>query len=100
MVIHIVMWNFKAEVEEDKKQAIKAEMAANLKGLVGQVPGLLTVEFVENPISSSTHDIALVTTLEKAEDIAVYGKHPAHVHVADTYVRPYVCDRVCLDCEI
>ena len=100
MIYHIVMWNFKPEVEEGAKEAIKAEMAKHLKGLVGQVPGLLTAEFVENPISSSTHDIALVTTLEKAEDIPVYATHPAHVHVADTYVRPYVCDRVCLDCEI
>ena len=100
MIYHIVMWNFKPEVEESKKSAIKAEMAKELKGLVGQVPGLLTVEFVENTIPSSTHEIALVTTLEKAEDIAVYGTHPAHVHVADTYVRPYVCDRACLDCVL
>ncbi len=100
MVLHIVMWNFKTEVQEDERPVIKAAMAEHLKGLVGQVPGLLTVEFVENPIPSSTHDVALVTTLEKAEDIAVYANHPSHVHVADTYVRPYVCDRVCLDCEI
>lgn len=99
MVHHIVMWNFKAEIEEAQKDAIKKAMQENLKGLVGKVPGLLTVEFVENPISSSTHDIALVTTLEKAEDIAVYAKHPEHVKVADTYVRPYVKDRACLDYE-
>ena len=97
MVNHIVMWNFKDEIEESKKDAIKREMEINLKSLVGKVPGLLTVEFVTNPIPSSTHDIALVTTLEKAEDIAVYAKHPAHVHVADTYVRPFVKDRACLD---
>jgi hypothetical protein len=97
MVNHIVMWNFKEDIEESKKDDIKREMEINLKSLVGKVPGLLTVEFVTNPISSSTHDIALVTTLEKAEDIAVYAKHPAHVHVADTYVRPFVKDRACLD---
>jgi len=97
MVNHIVMWNFKDEIEESKKDAIKKDMEYNLKSLVGKVPGLLTVEFVSAPIPSSTHDIALVTTLEKAEDIAVYAKHPAHVHVADTYVRPFVKDRACLD---
>ena len=87
MVHHIVMWKFKPEIEE------------NLSALVGKVPGLLTVEFVEEPIPSSTHDIALVTTLERAEDIAVYATHPAHVAVADTYVRPYVTERACLDYE-
>ncbi|MCD8104516.1 MAG: Dabb family protein [Lachnospiraceae bacterium] len=99
MVYHIVMWNFKKDIPEEKKQELKASMAEHLGTLVGQVPGLLSVDFVAEPISSSTHEIALVTTMEKAEDVAVYGSHPAHVAVADTYVRPYVCDRACLDYE-
>ena len=97
MVNHIVMWKFKPEIKESEKDALKKAMAENLASLVGKVPGLLTVEFIENPIPSSTHDMALVTTLEKAEDIAVYAKHPDHVRVADTYVRPYVTERACLD---
>ena len=97
MVHHIVMWNFKPEIEEGQKENLNKAMEENLCALVGKVPGLLTVEFVSNPISSSTHDIALVTTLEKAEDIAVYATHPEHVRVADTYVRPYVSNRACLD---
>lgn len=99
MVHHVVMWKFKPEIEEERKAELKKAMAENLKSLVGKVPGLLTVDFVENPIPSSTHDMALVTTLEKAEDIAVYGSHPEHVKVADTYVRPYTTERACLDYE-
>lgn len=97
MVYHIVMWNFKEEVEESAKAGLKKAMAENLKALVGKVPGLLTVDFVEEPLSSSSHDIALVTTFEKAEDIKVYAAHPDHVAAADNYVRPYVCGRACLD---
>lgn len=97
MVHHIVMWKFKPEISEEQKPKLKADMKENLSALVGKVPGLLTVEFVEEPLSSSTHDIALVTTLEKAEDISVYAKHPAHVAAADTYVRPFVTERACLD---
>lgn len=97
MVHHIVMWRFKPEVKEEEKPELKAAMRENLNSLVGKVPGLLTMEFVDAPFASSTHDIALVSTLEKAEDIEVYGNHPAHVAVADTYVRPYVTERVCLD---
>lgn len=99
MVHHIVMWKFKPEIEESKKPELKKAMEVNLKSLVGKVPGLLTVDFVTDPISSSTHDIALVTTMEKAEDIKVYGSHPEHVKVADTYVRPYTTERACLDYE-
>lgn len=97
MVHHIVMWKFKPEIEEGKKPEIMKAMKEELEALVGKVPGLLTAEFVEEPISSSTHEIALVTTLEKTEDIAVYAVHPEHVRVADTYVRPYVTERACLD---
>lgn len=99
MVHHIVMWKFRPEIEEERKSELKKAMKENLSSLVGKVPGLLTVEFVEQPLPSSTHDMALVTTLEKAEDIAVYAKHPAHVAVADTYVRPFVTERACLDYE-
>lgn len=97
MVHHIVMWKFKPEINEEQKPALKQAMKENLTALVGKVPGLVSLEFVDSPISSSTHDIALVSTLEKKEDIAVYGFHPAHVEVADTYVRPYVTERACLD---
>ncbi|HIX63520.1 MAG TPA: Dabb family protein [Candidatus Mediterraneibacter colneyensis] len=97
MVHHIVMWKFKPGIAEERKPELKKAMKENLGALAGKVPGLLTVEFIEEPLSTSTHDIALVTTLEKAEDIAVYGNHPAHVAVADTYVRPYVTERACLD---
>ena len=97
MVHHIVMWKFKPEVKEEEKPELKAAMKENLSSLVDKVPGLLSVEFVDAPLASSTHDIALVSTLESAEDIEVYGKHPAHVAVADAYVRPFVTERVCLD---
>ena len=97
MVNHIVMLNFKPEVEDAKKPELIAAMKEELEALVGKVPGLLTVNFVSNPLPSSTHDIALVTIFEKAEDIPVYAVHPEHVRVADNFVRPYVCNRSCLD---
>lgn len=97
MVHHIVMWKFREEIPEEKKPELKMAMKEHLTALAGQVPGLLSLEFVDAPFSSSTHDIALVSTLETEEDIAVYGQHPAHVAAADTYVRPYVTERACLD---
>lgn len=99
MVHHIVMWNFRPEVPEEEKAGRMKDMAQHLEGLVGKVPGLLSAKFLTAPLPSSTHDIALVTTLEKPEDVAVYASHPEHVKTADTYVRPYVCDRACLDYE-
>lgn len=100
MVKHIVMWNFKEEISEEEKIKLKTIMNEKLCGLVGQVPGLLEVQFVEKPLGSSTHEIALITKMNTAEDVAIYATHPAHVYVADHYVRPYVKDRACLDYEL
>mgnify|MGYP003378919607 FL=1 len=97
MVHHIVMWKFKSEIGGAERSALKKAMKEQLEGLIGKVPGLLSLQFVAEPIPSSTHDIALVSTLEKEEDIASYGTHPEHVKVADTYVRPFVTERACLD---
>lgn len=99
MVHHVVMWKFKEEIAEEKKPELKSAMEEHLCGLVGEVPGLLKAAFVKEPIPSSTHDMALVTVFEKAEDISAYSKHPSHVAVANTYVRPFVCSRACLDYE-
>ena len=61
MVHHIVMWKFKPEIEENKKEELKKAMEENLTALVGKIPGLLTLEFVACPFGSSTHDMALVS---------------------------------------
>ena len=42
----------------------------------------------------------LDTTFESAERSKGYSKHPAHVAVADSKVRPYYKSRVCLDYEV
>ena len=62
------MWNFKKEVEEARKPELLANMKKNLEALVGVVPGLLSVNYVAEPLSTSTHEFALVTTLEKVEE--------------------------------
>lgn len=97
MATHVVMWNFKPEVSAAEKSALLAAMKEQLEALVGRVPGLETVRFIADPLPGTTHEMALVTTHEKAEDIAMYASHPAHVSVADAYVRPYTCDRACLN---
>ena len=39
MVHHIVMWNFKPEIKEEDRPALKAAMASHLKGLVDRFRG-------------------------------------------------------------
>ena len=93
MVHHIVMWKFKPEIEEERKADLKKDMEANLSSLIGKVPGLLSVSFVSEPFASSTHDMALVTTFEKAEDIKAYSSGACQ---SSGYICASVCDRACM----
>ena len=40
------------------------------------------------------------TAFESAEALKGYSTHPAHVAVANSKVRPYYKNRVCLDYEV
>ena len=100
MVKHMVMWSFKEEIPEEKKPELKAQIKEHLEGLVGVVPGLIKAEVVTDLLPSSTRDLGLITELESVEALAAYAVNPNHVHVADTYVRPNVCDRVAMDFEV
>lgn len=97
MFTHVVMWRFKPEIKDEEKAGLKAAMKEHLEALTGKVPGLVSVHFITEPAIGSTHDMALVTVHESEDAISVYGSHPEHVKVADTYVRPYTCERACIN---
>lgn len=72
MVKHIVLFNVK---EGEDKDAVAAVAAQHLKPLVGQIPGLLSLE-VERCFAGC--DFALYSVLESREALAVYAPHPLH----------------------
>lgn len=101
MVKHIILWTLNPELSEEEKNAVKAGIKAGLEGLVGKVPGLLEVKVhTDGRLESSNADVMLNSTLESPEALKGYAKHPDHVAVADTKVRPYTVQRSCLDFEI
>lgn len=70
------------------------------KGLAGQIPGLVDIRVNIDALPSSNADLMLDTTFETAEALKGYSTHPAHVAVANSKVRPYYKNRVCLDYEV
>ena len=98
MVKHIILWQLKEDIKD--KESVKKGIKENLEALAGQVPGLLKVNVVTNGLESSNADVMLDCELDSEESIKGYQKHPAHVAVADTYVRPYTAVRVCMDYNI
>ena len=101
MVKHIILWTLNPELSEEEKNTVKAGIKAGLEGLVGKVPGLLEVKVnISGRLESSNADVMLDSTLESEETLKGYAKHPEHVAVANTKVRPYTVQRACLDFEI
>lgn len=96
MVKHIILWKLKNEFNTDD---IKSDMKKSLEALVGVVPGLLEMKIQTEKLPSSSADVMLYSVLESPDALAVYAKHPEHVKVADTKVRPFVETRLALDFE-
>lgn len=99
MVHHIILWKIKEEKNEQEKLDIKKGVKKGLEGLKGVVPGLLSCNVYIDGLASSNCDIMLDSTLESEEALKAYQKNPAHVKVADTFVRPFMEVRMCMDYE-
>lgn len=98
MVKHIILWKLREDLTEAEKETVKAGIKEGLEGLVGKVPGLIDVKVnISGRLDSSNCDVMLDSTLESPEALKAYATHPAHVAVADGKVRPYTCQRTCLD---
>ena len=100
MVKHIILWTLK-EMSDSEKESVKKGIKNGLEGLKGKIPGLIDIKVnTEGRLASSTADLMLDSTFESAEALKGYSKHPEHVAVADSKVRPYTVSRSCLDYEV
>lgn len=97
MVKHIILWTLHPELSQEEKTQIKIGIKEGLEDLLGKIPGLVQVHVQITGLDSSTADLMLDTTFESEEALKNYAKHPAHVAVADSKVRPYTAIRSCLD---
>lgn len=98
MVRHIVSWNFKEEIPEEKRAEIRETLAAAFPTLVGKIPGLLNVSVGMPPLGSSNCDLALYCEMEEEKDLAVYRDHSEHQKIAKI-VRANCEGRRCVDLE-
>lgn len=101
MVKHIILWTLNPKLSLEQKNDVKQGIKTGLEALVGKVPGLLECKVnIDGRLDSSNCDVMLDSTLESEAALKAYATHPEHVAVADTKVRPYTIQRVCLDFEV
>ena len=88
-------------MSDSEKESVKKGIKDGLEGLKGKIPGLIDIKVnTEGRLASSTADLMLDSSFESAEALKGYSKHPEHVAVADSKVRPYTVSRSCLDYEV
>lgn len=97
MVKHIILWKLK---EEHNTAAVRQGIKSGLESLIGKIPGLVEIKVQADRLPSSNADVMLYSVFEDEVSLKGYAVHPAHVHVADTYVRPFTETRLCLDFEV
>ena len=100
MIKHIIIWTLKSNYTADERAKIKAGIKENLEGLAGKIPGLIDIKVNADGLPTSNADLMLDSSFVSVEALKNYASHPDHVHVADTYVRPYTAVRSCFDFEI
>ncbi len=100
MVKHVILWKLDDNLSEPQKEQVKINAKRELEGLVGKVPGLISMTINIDAIESSNADMMLDSTLESVDALNVYRDHPEHVRVANDFVRPYTVQRLCLDFNI
>ena len=79
MVKHIVLYNFKPDVE--KTAAVKL-IASVLEPLVGKIPGLLHMEIRR---AFNGMDYALYSEFESREALTNYASHPLHLEAKEHF---------------
>lgn len=98
MVKHMIIWKLKLTGEELEAQ--KKLIKNGLEGLAGKIPGMTDIHVQIENLPTSNADMMLDSTFESPEALKGYSVHPEHVHVAETYIRPYIETRLCIDYEV
>lgn len=96
MVKHIILWKLKDEHNTDD---VRLGIKNGLESLRGKIPGLAEIRVQTNALETSNADVMLYSVFDDYTALKNYSVHPAHVQVADTFVRPFTAVRTCMDFE-
>ena len=98
MVKHVMMWKVREGAED--AEGILRIVKRELESLRGKLDGLLEIKVSIFPYPSSSADAMVECIFDSPEALAAYKAHPAHLAVANKYIRPYMESRLSFDSEI
>jgi len=98
VVKHMIIWKIKDECEN--KELVKETVKRELEALAGKIDGLIEMSIITEALTSSSGDLMMDSLFESYEALKAYQKHPLHQHVANTFVRPNMGQRLSLDYKV
>ena len=99
MVKHIILWKLKDALTDEQKGKIAADAKTHLEALKGKIDGLADIRVITEKLPSATADMMLYSTFVSADALKAYSVNEHHRAVVDTYVRPFIETRLCMDFE-
>ena len=100
MIRHIILWKLKEEFSQTEKEVIKQNAKKALEALPATINNIITMNVIIDGLDTSTCDMMLYSEFTDMDSLKAYKIHPDHQHAANTYVRPNVAVRLCMDYSI
>ena len=100
MVRHIVLLQFKDELTDEQKVALRAELQRDFDGLQSRIPGVLSIRLIgQGVLPTADADVMLDASFESFDALKECAVHPLHAAIAESKIRPNVKTRICMDYE-
>ncbi len=100
MIRHIILWKLKEDFTESEKETIKLNAKSALEALPEVIDNIITMQVITEGLETSTCDLMLYSEFSDMAALKAYKVHSAHQEAANTYVRPNVAVRLCMDYEV
>lgn len=96
MIHHLVLFQLKPEVDEEKIEWMMRETRIRLL----KIPGVLHLRCGKPLDKTLEWPFFLAFDIESTEKLAVYMNDPIHVKYVDEVIKPHITKRLGLDYEI
>ena len=95
MLFHSVLFNFKPDIGEEKKN----EVLKHARELLAGIPGVMNLHVGKAIRQKSDYEYGLFMYIDNQEGLQVYREHPNHVKFRDVEFFPFLENYKGLDYE-
>ncbi|MBR0302895.1 MAG: Dabb family protein [Clostridia bacterium] len=95
MVRHILIWKIRRDVPDPESLLLGAKR--EIEALTDEIAGVRTIKVMTSPLPSSSADAVIECIFDDIDGLSAYKAHPAHIAVANKYIRPFAESKLSFD---